>query len=224
MLKNPDIFLWGLRIQEPITTLTDIFVTLICFYAFFHTRKKLETGSLRHYLSIYFLLMGLSTFFGGICGHAFQYVLGLNGKLPGWLISTVAILLFELAAIKLSRSFLNQKNSKLLIGIAVLGSVISFTLIAITKDLKYVQLHATFGMLFISTTLHTVLTIKKENKGSKFILIGIGFSAITALVFNQQLAFGKWFNHMDIAHVLMGISMLLFLKATLNFGIKKVEL
>ena len=221
MLKNPDILLWGLRIQEPITTLTDIFVTLICFYAFFRTRQKLQTGSIRNYLSLYFLLMGLSTLFGGVCGHAFQYILGLNGKLPGWLISTVAILLFELATIKLSQQFLSQKNTKTLTRIAVLGSIASFILILFTKDLKYVQLHATFGMLLISTSLHAALVYKNLNNGSKYILYGIGVSALTALVFNQQIALGKWFNHMDIAHVLMGVSMLLFLKATLNFDKKE---
>ena len=218
MIKNPDVFLFGLRIQEPITTLTDIFVSLICFYAFTQTRKKLPVGKLRNYLSYYFLLMGFSTLFGGVCGHAFQYVLGTDGKLPGWLISTIAILLFELATIQLAKSFLSEQITKVLSWLAIVEFIVLFSLILISKDLKFVQFHATFGILIVSTSLHFVMTIKKLNPGSKFILAGVGLLALTALVFNQQLAISHWFNHMDIAHVLMGFTILFFLKGVLRFG------
>lgn len=222
MLQNPDIFIFGLRIQEPITTLTDIFVTLVCFYAVAQTWKKLESGSLRNYFSFYFLLMGLSTLFGGICGHAFQYELGLIGKLPGWLISTAAILLFELATIKLAKPIMNKAFSKALFALVILEFVVSFVLIAKTQDLKFVQFHATFGMLIISTSFHSILAFKKLNMGSKYILAGVGVSAIMAIIFNQQIAISQWFNHMDIAHVLMGVTILLFLKGVLNFKRNKV--
>lgn len=218
MLQNPDIFILGLRIQEPITTLTDVFVTIVCFYAVAKTQKKLDAGSLRNYFSYYFLLMGLSTLFGGFCGHAFQYELGLTGKLPGWLISTAAILLFALATIKLTSPLLSKKVRNALSALIILESVVSFILIAKTHDLKYVQFHATFGLLLVSTSLHAIMAVKKLNEGSKYILAGVGVSAIMAIIFNLQIAISKWFNHMDIAHVLMGLTILLFLKGVLRFN------
>ena len=217
MLKNPDIFILGMRIQEPITTLTDIFVTIVCFYAAAQTKKKLAPGSQRNYFSFYFILMGLSTLFGGVCGHAFQYELGLIGKLPGWLISTAAILLFALATIKLTMPILSIKARRALNALILIESVVSFLLIAKTHDLKYVQFHATFGLLLVSTSLHAIMAFKKINEGSKYIIAGVGVSAIMAIIFNLQLAISQWFNHMDIAHVLMGLTIWLFLKGVKRF-------
>jgi len=56
---QPSIEILNLRIDEPVTTLTDILLAGICFYAFFQTGKLEKSGSSKSYFRLYFLILGL---------------------------------------------------------------------------------------------------------------------------------------------------------------------
>jgi len=56
---QPSIEILNLRIDEPITTVTDLLFAAICFYAFFQIRR-MESGSrVKWYFKYYFLTLGL---------------------------------------------------------------------------------------------------------------------------------------------------------------------
>jgi hypothetical protein len=132
--EQPSIFPFGLRIDEPVTTLTDLFVSFVCFYAFYKLNKINVQNKVHLYLKYYFLSMGIATTIGGIIGHGFLYlfdaqwnapegfvhVLGkIFGeelmkdvanpwKLPGWLTSMFSIALVERASIEYARPIIKK--------------------------------------------------------------------------------------------------------------------
>ncbi|MEA2106203.1 MAG: hypothetical protein U9P82_05720 [Bacteroidota bacterium] len=69
--EQPSIFIQNIRIDEPVTTLTDLFVSFVCFYAFYKLNKIPIRNKVHLYLRYYFLSMGIATAIGGIVGHGF---------------------------------------------------------------------------------------------------------------------------------------------------------
>ena len=102
---QPTIELYGLPIMEPMVTFTDLWITIVCLCAFFNLRKKRLSGRIHQYMRYYFLIMAIATFLGGVLGHAFQYAVGIEWKLPGWLISMIAVMAIERASIFQAQPF-----------------------------------------------------------------------------------------------------------------------
>ena len=82
---------FALRIDEPMVSLTDLLVSFLCLLFFYKMHKNPTKNLSFSYFKYYFLIMGLATLFGGLLGHAFQYMISGRWKLVGWVISMVAI-------------------------------------------------------------------------------------------------------------------------------------
>ncbi len=68
---QPSIEILGIRIDEPVTTFTDLIVSVVCLYAFYHLHKIPIKSKVHWNLKYYFLSMGIATIFGGLIGHGF---------------------------------------------------------------------------------------------------------------------------------------------------------
>ncbi|MFP4025592.1 MAG: DUF6962 family protein, partial [Thiohalospira sp.] len=68
VFEQPSIFIHNIRIDEPVTTLTDLMVSAVCIYAFFKLNKIPLHNKVHLYLRYYFLSMGIATAIGGIVG------------------------------------------------------------------------------------------------------------------------------------------------------------
>src|SRR5688572_803532 len=107
--QQPDIVLWGIRIQEPVTTLTDLLVSAVCYYSFYRLQQSGKRDAVFSLFNYYFLTMGLATTFGGLIGHAFLYYFGFKWKLSGWFISMLSVSLLERATIMHARPLLKPR-------------------------------------------------------------------------------------------------------------------
>ncbi|MEA1897746.1 MAG: hypothetical protein U9N53_08805, partial [Bacteroidota bacterium] len=112
VIAQPAIEILGIQINEPVTTVTDLIVSAVCFYAFFKLRKISGKEKLHQYLKYYFLTMGMATAIGGIIGHGFMYMFTFYWKLPGWWLSMVAINLIERSVIYYARRFISEKAGR----------------------------------------------------------------------------------------------------------------
>ncbi len=65
-----EVQLWGIQIQEPITALTDLLITAVCWYIFIKLRPLKERSRVYRLFRSFFFMMGLATLLGGIFGHA----------------------------------------------------------------------------------------------------------------------------------------------------------
>jgi hypothetical protein len=213
---QPSIELFGLQIMEPVVTLTDFLITGVCVYAFVQLSKKNLTGRAHGYMRWYFLLMALATFFGGLLGHALQAQLGVIWKLPGWIMSMLAISVLQLGTARYASSLLTNRfthyvNIANIIELTILGTITVGSL-----NFMYVQLHSAYGLGLIVLPLHFYLFKKTQNKGSRIMCLSTVFSALAAMVYSLKFAPSVWFNHLDMAHTIMAISLFLFYRATVH--------
>lgn len=216
IVEQPDIFLFGLRIQEPVTSSTDLLIGFLCIYAYFILKKKTENLRVNTYMKNYFLLMGIATFWGAFFGHAFAYKIGFFGRMPGWYLSMFAIMFFERSAIEHARHLMGKRMAKVLLIANIIELLLMATLTTLTLDFIFVQIHSAYGVLFVVFSFHLFSYVKTKDRGSKIVLIGVGFAAIAAFIYNYPIVIDKWFNQLDFAHILMAIATLVFLNATLN--------
>ncbi len=209
---QPSIEILGILINEPVTTLTDLVVSAVCFYAFFKLSKISKKIPLHQYLKYYFLSMGLATAIGGLIGHGFFYLFSFYWKLPGWWTSMVAINLIERAVIEYARAYIRPKTARFFAILNIIELITFMVLTFSTLDFLFVEIHTTYGLLLFVASFSTYIYIKTKSKGSKFFLIAVLFAAISALFFMNEWSAHMWFNYLDISHTLMAISAFLFYK------------
>lgn len=205
---QPSIHIFGLLIEEPVTTLTDLLVTAICLYAFFKLGKIANKQPVKTYLRIYFLSMGIATAIGGLIGHGFFYAFDYNmyWKLPGWLTSMVSIAMLERASIEYSRRLINKKTGVVFAWLNITELFTFMVITLVSQNFFFVEVHSAYGLLVVVSGFNFYIYYNTKSKGSKLFLIAVGFSAISALVFMNKWGISKWFNHFDISHVVMTIS------------------
>lgn len=217
LITQPEIELFGVRILEPVTSLTDILVASVCFYAFWRLRKEKVSGRSAKYMQFYFLLMGFATFFGGMIGHAFMYAVNEYWKLLGWYISMISVAIIERSAIQYARRLIKPSLGKVFMAINIVELVTFIIIIAATLHFRFVQAHAAYGFLVVVFSFHLFTYVKTKDEGSKLFLKSIMVLFVAAFVFNYPVVLHEWFNHRDLAHVLMAIGTYLFLLGTLRF-------
>ncbi len=219
---QPSIYFGNLRIDEPVTTLTDLVVSALCFLFFYKLSKMHINNKTSFYLRYYFLSMGIATAIGGIVGHGFLYVFNYNTglpvspwKLPGWLTSMFSVALVERAAIEYARPLIKPKVGHFFAWINIVELITFITITFITLNFFYVEVHTAYGFLVVVSSFSTYVLIKTKSKGSKLFLIAVGFSALSALFFMNKWGISPWFNHFDISHTIMCISAYFFFRGSI---------
>ncbi|WP_025762398.1 DUF6962 family protein [Dyadobacter tibetensis] len=196
----------GITILEPSTVISSLLMTLICIYAFIQLNRLGRVHRMYTQIQYFFLFMGLATAIGGILGHGFIYITGLQGKIPGWFASMIAVALFERAAIWHVKPLLAKNTGKFLGILNYVELVIFFVLTFITLNFVVVEVHAFYGLFLMLFTIEVYMYKKKKDPGSKFIFIATGLGAVSAGLHALKLSFGPWFNYNDISHITMGAS------------------
>ncbi len=207
------ITILGLRIDEPVTTLTDLVVSAVCFYASYRIFSWKEKNRIFFYLKYYFLTMGLSTAMGGLLGHGFLYLLSFSWKLPGWLMSMLSVMLIERACIEHVSPLISNRLAKnfKIINLFELSTFVILTYS--TLNFFFVEAHSAYGLLIVVASLQLFNFYKTKNGASKNFLIAVGIAAIAAFIFMNKIGISKWFNHFDISHTLMAFSAFFFYRA-----------
>lgn len=203
---QPSVYPFGIRIDEPLATLTDVIVALVCFYAYYQLNKRKLPGRAQFYFRYYFLLMGIATMSGGLIGHGFLYALSFGWKLPGWIISMISVALVERSAIAHAQPLMGPRIGKffLVVNLIELTTIIAITMT--TLDFKWVQFHSGYGLLAIVTTFHAFTWYRTRDKGSLIIIGGVAITCIASYVFINQLSIHTWYNYLDLSHTLLAIA------------------
>ncbi len=218
---QPSVFVYGIRVDEPITVITDLLVSAVCFYAFFQFNETKNENRVRKFLKYYFLTMGIATAFGGIIGHGFLYAFDSltefqfvvsPWKLPGWLVSMFSITLIERASIEYCRSIIPRKTGIVFTWINIIELIIFIFIAIFTLEFFFVQVHAAYGLLLVVSSLNIYVFMKRRTLSSKIFLLAVAFAACGALVYMNKWGISIWFNHFDISHILMAISAFVFYK------------
>ena len=203
---QPSIEILNLRIDEPITTVTDLLFAAICFYAFFQIRKMESGGRVRWYFKYYFLTLGLGALFGGIFGHAFLYRLSPGWKMVSWILTLFSVALITHALVELSRPLVKPWFSKWVsrINLLILAFALFYTLW--TLAFSPVKYYSIFGLVIVVGSLSYYIFLKTRKRGVTVLMAAVGLGFISALVFSFEWGLSPWFNHNDISHVILSFS------------------
>ena len=211
---QPSIFIFGIRLDEPVTTITDLMVSAVCLSAYFGRTRIGEKQKLHQYLRFYFLSMGIATFIGGVIGHGFLYLFSFAWKLPGWLTSMFSMALIERASIEQARKLISPKLGRALAWLNIIELLTFMTLTFSTLNFFFVEVHTTYGLLIVVASLNIFVYSRTRDPGSRLFLIAVGFSALGALVFMNEWSIDVWFNYLDLSHVLLAISAFFFYRGS----------
>lgn len=206
------IEIFGATIMEPVVTLTDLMITAVCVFAFLQLSKNRQKGRVHWYIRMYFGIMAVATFLGGILGHALQHQFSLEWKLPGWLISMLAVMAIERASIFHAQPILNKKVGRFL-EVANVVEMLTFAVLAFTTlNFFYIQVHSAYGLGLVVLPIHFYVYWKTRNEGSRIFFLAVIFSTLAAFFYTSEIGLSKWFNHLDLAHTVMAISLFMFYK------------
>ncbi|MBY5959936.1 hypothetical protein KUV50_17420 [Membranicola marinus] len=212
-MQQPSIYPFGIRIDEPVTTLTDLVIAAICFYAFFALRKKKGTHKVYYLIQGYFLCIGFSTLLGGLIGHGFLYAFTPQWKFPGWAISMVGINLIERVMLSFSKSFIRPGYARFFSMVNIVELLVFAYLTFTTLNFAYVEIHTAYGLMIFVLGFSLYHYFKGNHSEMMRYFIWAVFAVIVAFFFfATKIGLGIWFNYMDISHVFLALSAWLFYK------------
>lgn len=221
--SQPSISLFGIRIDEPINTLTDLLVSAVCFYAFYQLTKRKLSAKTFVYFRMYFLLLGLATLFGGLVGHGFLYAFSFAWKLPGWIISMLSVAFIERSSIEHARPLIDPRIGKFFLVLNILELLTVMTITSYTLNFEWVELHSGYGLLGVVLPFHGYVYFKSRDRGSLIITGAVMIASAAALIFMNQISLHAWFNYIDISHMLVAGAAFVFYRGALKLSVLRMQ-
>lgn len=212
---QPSIEVLSIRIDEPVTTITDLIMSAICFYAYYRIRQLESSVRIKGYFKYYFLTLGIATMAGGLLGHAFLYSLPPAWKLVSWIFTLISVAILSHGLIELSKPLLKPGFSRIVsrVNILILSLALLYTLY--TLAFSAVKYYAIFGMLMVVGSLSYVIYQKTEIRGVLKLMLGVGVGVLSAIIFSFEWGLGPWLNHNDISHLILSFSTLTLYKGAI---------
>lgn len=212
--------LFGIKILEPFTVITNLFIAAACFYAYRNLHVKGLTQTVPHRLmKLFFMLMGISTIIGGVIGHAFLYKTGMYGKIPGWYIGMAAVAVFERAAIIHSRPLMNKNIGHFFSWFNYAEILTFMTLSLITLRFTFVIMHAMYGLLIVVCCFELYVYSKTKDAALKHIFYATAWGFAALICHAMQLNIHYWFNYNDVSHLAMIAAILHYYKAAVGMQV-----
>lgn len=204
--QNPSIEIYGLRVDEPITAITDFIVAFIGFMAFVKTNSANNSSAIRFY-RYFFLFTAVSTVVAGIIGHAFAYHIGFQWRMVGWVFGIAGVTFAQFAALFHTSESIGPKIFNALKVIFVAELVIIAFVLAKYRSFGIVEIQAAIGLVLMVASLELVHYSKTKSELSMKMIFGIGLTILAVICHVGKLAVSKWFNHMDLGHILMAAAL-----------------
>lgn len=205
---STEIEVGGVIIRDPVTALTNIGIFATGLVCYLRLRKQKLDFPNKNWI-YFFLLIGVASLIGVVV-HGFSFYTTADVHFKIWWAmgavqgAGVTLAQFGFASNVLSRfRMLVITIVSLQFGAFVLGSYITGTF-AIAK------IHLAVGLVPIM--LYYTYMAFKGKRAEKLVAIGIGISALTALVHGFKISISPWFNYNDIAHVLIIASLVVMYK------------
>ncbi len=225
-ILNPTLEMGNFIWTEPVTTLTDFLVALVCLFAVYRFSQipadKRRKG-VYPLLTGYFILFAIGMTSAAWLGHGFQHYIGPEYKIIGWLCGAAGLLLLQIASLRLAKNKLGSSVYGILLILFMLEwAVVSFLVInPSTRSFVVTQVNSVIALIICVAPLQFINFKRNEDLASRAVMIALAYSVIPGLVYSNQISLGKWFNYHDISHVLMAGFMFLMYKATSRLALKK---
>ena len=208
-METMSIEIGGLAIRAPVAAGTNLFLAVQCTLYF--RRLRAGPGARSRLWSGFFLMMAITTL-AGVFKHGFQHELSESGLLLVLWVSNlgggVSTYLAQRASLvlhapeHLERRFDQLIKAQLFLFLA--GNVV------LGPRLIFLLVNTAVGLLPVIGV--EARAFQRGHPGSGWIAGGLSISIITAAVYAAGLSVGSWLNHVDIAHLMMGVSFWLMVR------------
>ena len=203
--------LFGLYLQEPMTMVTDWMIAGFCFYAYTCLQKG--ESNFQNLWKAFFLVIGLSTFLGGL-GHLFFQYTGYYGKFPSWFFGILAGVYASMAMIS---TIENQKVKGQLNTLVLIKSLIFLGFSIVKLDFGFVAVDTSITYL-IFCGYYAYHLKKKAWEGVHYFYFGVLALLPTGLIFGLKINLSAWLNKNDLSHLFMLTCLVFFF-----FGVRNTQ-
>jgi len=203
---QPSVEILNIRVDEPITTATDLLLATICFFAYFRIRQQESAGRVKWYFKYYFLTLGLGAMFGGLFGHAFLYRLSPEWKLVSWVFTLFSVAFMAHALLEVAKPLVKPKITRLIFHFNLLILGIAFFYTLWTLAFSPVKYYTIFGMVVVVGSLSYFIYQRTSSRGVYKLMGALAIGFLSVLIFSYELGLSPWFNHNDISHVILSYS------------------
>lgn len=200
---QPDVYFWGVRVGEPMVALTSLLVASFCIFAWVRLGKIPRPDRVNRLFRVFFLLMGLSSFTGGMIGHAFLHHFPFVFKTPAWVLGMLAVSALEQVSILRASAFLGARRTQALSWLNALQLTLALSFVFATLWFPAVEIHSAVGFLLVVAPLEGILFFKTRSAVSRFVLTGILMLVGAVVIHIWKVSAGVWFCYFDIAHLFM---------------------
>lgn len=159
---------------------------------------------------MFFLLIGISSTIGSI-GHGSHHQFGLQFFNVVLFFMNAVSLIAIYFCFKAAYSSTTNNTSNTKLNYFVIGWITILLLISIwLNNFLIIKIHA--GIVLTYSLIAHLISHKKQNQGSGWIAVGILVSFLSIVTHSIKLSLHDWFNHKDISHIIMAISLLIIYK------------
>jgi hypothetical protein len=190
-------------------------MAIICLWFYGKLRGSPNPGV--KYWSLFFLFFCLNSL-AGIVRHGFASYFSQEVNTRVWMFLNNLLNVpcaFALLKANLEVAYSPQERKKMLNLVIVASSVLFTALIIIINKFWVGMINSSLAML-ITFIHYIVLNNRKRISGAGLVALGFGFSFLSVLVFAAKISLNDWFNHKDIAHVIIIIGLSIIYR-----GVKK---
>lgn len=202
-------FEWmGWQLQEPMALVTNWMIAAFCFFAWIRLRKWSDKAN--YWWSLFFLMFGISTFFGGL-GHLLFRYFDVYGKFPCWTFGTVANICAAIGVLELKPFSEPVPYAK---WIAIVKSLILLTLAVVTQKFIFIAVDAILTYIAYTGVYAFLLKNRGLAELNKMI-IGVVILLPSAFIFLGKINPHRWLNKDDLSHILM-LGCIIFFYRSMN--------
>jgi hypothetical protein len=202
---NTHIILGGFRIYEPVTILTNLVFCALCVVYFRQLSRFSHAYGFQ--MAWFILLMGTSSLLGAVA-HAVHYQLG------NVFFETVFFLMNALSLFSIYFCFrapytyyhLDKNPPRKYINLAILWVLVLLVYSFINGNFLLIKIHAGITLTY-SFVVHYMGYRRKQERGSAWIVSGIGVAFLSIISHSMRFSIHEWFNYKDISHVIMIFSL-----------------
>lgn len=203
--------LFGLCLQEPMALILNWIMAGVSFYFFFRIQQP-ATLFQKHW-RLFYLLFGISTFFGGL-GHLLFNYFDVYGKYPCWIFGIFAA--FHAGKAMISVPLISQAKQRKLTYFLVLKALFFAIAAVLTQNFLFVMVDAIIAYLFFCLGFGLYYW-KKGMDSFRFTVYAVLILIPSVFIFLFQINPHLWFNKDDISHVLMVLTIVFFYLGIVNF-------
>ena len=199
---------WGVTIQSPVTAGTNLVLSIECAYCAFTLRGA--RSERRKGWALFFAAMALAAL-AGAPKHGLRHVLD-GGPLAVVLwtssvASGVAVYFAQRATIASRAPRATWQRLERMIGVQ--AALFMAANVALGPEILLLIAHSAVGL--IPVIVVEALARRDGDEHGGWVASGLMVSLLTAFVYVFELSVGRWFNHVDVAHALLGVSFYLVL-------------